>query len=171
MKLRKLAASSAGLCLALTACWTDEPKTAAPAGSKASLVSTAVPANLEGDSPSPPETTLPETTTGAIEANEEASPTLVVEPSTAKRRRACPTWTAQRLFEEDGFILAVGEVKGIRDPSLARTTAEARARSELAKALGLDQRGATLEGSEVVKWTACAGHTYVLVKVARATVR
>lgn len=47
---------------------------------------------------------------------------------------AAPAWVnAGSLIADDGAVLGVGAVSGIRNPALQRTTADNRARAEIAK--------------------------------------
>lgn len=72
-------------------------------------------------------------------------------------------WIEVAPCREGTFIYAVGHVAGIRNPSLARETASARARHTLARLRSAPET-APLRDSEIVRSERCGKHSYVLVR-------
>ncbi|MFO0727293.1 MAG: hypothetical protein U1E65_26170 [Myxococcota bacterium] len=75
-----------------------------------------------------------------------------------KAPKGCPAWTAIHTCFDGENAFAVGEVKGIRDPGLASTTARNRAVAKLAGAEG------SISGSAVVGQAHCAKRIFVAVR-------
>ncbi|MEM7678720.1 MAG: hypothetical protein AAF449_22290 [Myxococcota bacterium] len=89
-----------------------------------------------------------------------------VEPESAN---GAPSWASSQAWTEDGrFAYAVGRVQRIRNPALARSTADARARVALSRhleAIGSTAAIDRLRSVEIVDhWIDADGTVYALAR-------
>jgi hypothetical protein len=87
----------------------------------------------------------------------------IVPPSRAEKKKGdCKTqlpWTQLRRCTHEGWIYAVGSLRGNKELSLARTGAAMRARQ------ALDPKSKQLAGTEVVDFFRCRGTSYALARM------
>lgn len=125
----------------LFGCQKEVPQTASSGGDVSP--SAPIAAALATD----PQPTPSDTGTPALPALWQGTGTLAKRDDVPTQ---CPDWmhVAAEIVERDGqrYLVTSGVVQGVQNPALAKSTAEARARAEMAKWLGVQ----VIQGSRVI---------------------